>query len=279
VQDWTPPRADAREQDEWLRHLPPLPPAPPPPLQPPRRRRVTAVISLAVAVVLVVSAVLAGGPARRPTSQDQSGPRYTFLETTITGEPVRWNPCAPIHYVVNDQLAGYTTAIADVQQAAQRVEKVTGIDLVYDGETSETATPGRDIYQPDRYGDEWAPVLVAWTDPDDSPIPFDRGDEIALGVASPLYPSYGRRDVYVSAWVAINADFPAPDGFDSPSSAGLTIQHELGHVVGMGHTRIYGEIMQSEGGGALDWGEGDLEGLAQLGRDAGCLTTPDPSDR
>ena len=278
MQEWIPPRMDAREQVEWLRHLPPLPPAPPPPPEPrPRRgRRVTAIVSLVAAAALVVSSVLAGGP-RRPPAQDQSGPRYTFLETTITGEPVRWNPCDPIHYVVNDQLAGYTTAIADVQRAAQRVEEVTGIDLVYDGETSETATPGRDVYQPDRYGDEWAPVLVAWTDPDDSPIPFNRGDDIALGVASPLYPSNGRQGVYVSGWVAINADYPGPGGFDSPAAVGLTVQHELGHVVGMGHTRIYGEIMQTSGGGALDWGEGDLEGLGQLGRDAGCLTTPDPA--
>jgi hypothetical protein len=248
-------------------------------VQPARRgRRVTAVVSIVAAVALVVSAVVVAGPPRTPTPQDQSGPRYTFIETTPSGDPVRWNPCEPIHYVVNDDLADYSTAIADVQQAAHRVEEATGIEFVYDGETDEEASQGRDVYQPDRYGDVWAPVLVAWTDPDDSPIQFTRGSDVALGVASPMYPSHGRFDLYVSGWVAINADYPGPGGFDTPSAVGLTVQHELGHVVGMGHTKVYGEIMQTSGGGALDWGEGDLEGLEQLGRDAGCLTTPDPRD-
>jgi hypothetical protein len=42
---------------------------------------------------------------------------------------------------------------------------------------------------------------------------------------------------------------------------------------------VYGELMQGSGGGALNWGQGDLDGLEQLGRDAGCLTTPDPARR
>ena len=280
MQRWIPPRPDAGEHQEWLRHLPPLPPVPPPaPVRSSRRRRVTASVSVFLLVVLVVSAVLAGAPPRTPTPQDQTGPTYNFLETTMSGDPVRWNPCRPIHYVVNDELAGYSTAVADVEEAAQRVEDATGIDFVYDGVTDEEASQSRAAYQPARYGDEWAPILIAWTDPDTSPIQFSRGDDVALGVAAPLYPPHGRFDIYVSGWVAVNADYPGPGGFDSPSAVGLTVQHELGHVIGMGHTKIYGELMQTSGGGALDWGEGDLEGLAQLGRDAGCLVTPEPGQR
>jgi hypothetical protein len=281
VQRWTPPRPDRDDHEEWLQHLPALPPLPPAlPSTPPhrRRRRTTATVSGVLAVLLVVSAVVAGAPPRTPTPQEQAGPRYTFIETTLSGEPVRWNPCEPIHYVVNDALARYPTAIEDVEEAAQRVEDATGIDFIYDGETDEEVVQGRDVYQPDRYGDVWAPVLVAWTDPDTSPITFSRGNDIALGVATPLFPTHGRFDMFVSGWVALNADFPGVGGFDTPSAVGLTIQHELGHVVGMGHTKVYGEIMQTSGGGALNWGEGDLEGLRQLGRDAGCLTTPDPRD-
>jgi hypothetical protein len=278
VQHWIPPRPDGGDDEEWLRHLPPMPPAPPPrPVHPPRR--VTAIVSLVLAVGLVVSAVVAGAPPRRPTPQQQTGPRYTFIETTGTGDPVRWNPCQPIHYVVNDELADYSTAIADVQEAAQRVEDATGIDFVYDGQTDEAASQGRAPYQPDRYGEGWAPVLVAWTAPDTSPIEFSRGNDVALGVASPEFPPHGRSDIYVSGWVAVNADYPGPGGFGIPSSVGLTVQHELGHVVGMGHTKVFGELMQTSGGGALDWGEGDLEGLALLGRDAGCLVTPEPGQR
>ncbi|MEP6476351.1 MAG: hypothetical protein ABJC60_03670 [Actinomycetota bacterium] len=270
---WIPPRPDQGATAAWLRQLPVLPP--PPPLRRPggRARRVTAVVAIVVAVALVLSSVV-GGPARTPTPEARSGPRYTFIET-IAGEPVRWNPCEPIHYVVNDALANYADPLADTQEAVQRVSDATGIEFVYDGETDEEVVPGRSVYQPARYGDEWAPVLIAWTDPHDSPIRFERGDDVALGVASPLAPTHGRFDIFVSGWVALNADYRGPGGFDTPSAVGLTIQHELGHVMGMGHTKEYGELMQGSGGGAVDWGEGDLEGLAQLGREAGCLTTPD----
>ncbi len=272
---WTPPRPDG---GAWIELLPPLPPAPPLPEhhRRPARRFVTAV-AIVLATVLVLSAVSVGGPPRTPTPQQQAGPRYTFIETTASGDPVRWNPCSPIHYVVNDDLARYPEAVADAAAAAERVSEATGIDFVYDGETTEEAEPGRSVYQPGRYGDEWAPVLIAWTDPDDSPIEFTRGDDVAVGVASPLYPTHGRFDMFVSGWVALNADYPGPGGFDTPSAVGLTIQHELGHVVGMGHTRVFGELMQGAGGGALDWGSGDLEGLRQLGVGAGCLTTPEPA--
>ena len=273
---WTPPRPDG---DAWIRLLPPLPPAPRP--LPERRRapgrRFGAIVAMVTVAVLVLSAVSVGRPPRTPTQQQQAGPRYTFIETTISGDPVRWNPCAPIHYVVNDDLARYPEAVADTEAAAGRVSEATGIDFIYDGDTSEEVEQGRSVYQPGRYGDEWAPVLIAWTDPDDSPIQFSRGDDVALGVASPLVPTHGRFDLYVSGWVALNADYPGPAGFDTPSAVGLTIQHELGHVIGMGHTKVFGELMQGAGGGALDWGPGDLEGLHQLGVTAGCLTTPDPA--
>jgi hypothetical protein len=275
---WIPPRPDQDGQAVWLRQLPILPAPPPSPLPRParRRRRVSAIVALFAAIALVASSALVGGPARTPTPQSRSGPRYTFIET-IGGKPVRWNPCEPIHYVVNDELAGYPDPLADTEEAVQRVSEATRIDFVFDGETDEEAAPGRSVYQPDRYGDEWAPILIAWADPDDSPIQFERGDDVALGVASPESPTQGRFDVFVSGWVALNADYRGPGGFETPSAVGLTIQHELGHVMGMGHTKVYGELMQGSGGGALDWGEGDLEGLAQLGREAGCLTTPDPA--
>jgi hypothetical protein len=277
---WIPPRPDRDGQDAWLRQVPvlPGPPTALPPRPARRGRRVVAVAALVAAVMLVVSSVFVGGPPRTPTPQSRSGPRFTFIET-IGGEPVRWNPCEPIHYVVNDGLATYPDAVADAQAAVQRVSDATRIDFVYDGETDEEAAPGRSVYQPGRYGDEWAPILIAWTDPEDSPIQFERDDDVALGVASPLAPTHGRFDVFVSGWVALNADYRGPGGFDTPSAVGLTIQHELGHVMGLGHTKVYGELMQNSGGGALDWGEGDLEGLAELGRDAGCLTIPDPARR
>ncbi len=128
-------------------------------------------------------------------------------------------------------------SIADVHEAVRRVSAATGIAFVYEGTTDEEASIYRDVFQPDRYGDRWAPVLIAWVDPDDSDIPFERGDRVAAGVAVPVIPPTRFEDVYVSGWVAINADDPNPPGFSFPGEQGPVILHELGHLMGLGHVQ------------------------------------------
>ena len=54
------------------------------------------------------------------------------------------------------------------------------------------------------------------------------------------------------------------------------VLHELSHVMGIGHVKQWGELMEPSGGGVTDFGPGDRAGLALLGREQGCLTTPDP---
>ena len=50
--------------------------------------------------------------------------------------------------------------------------------------------------------------------------------------------------------------------------------HELAHVLGLGHIKAQGELMEPSGGGVTDLGPGDLQGLQELGSSAGCLATP-----
>ena len=58
--------------------------------------------------------------------------------------------------------------------------------------------------------------------------------------------------------------------------AGARALDELGHVMGLDHVKVDGELMEGAGGGVTDFGPGDLEGLRILGRSSGCLNTPDP---
>jgi hypothetical protein len=46
--------------------------------------------------------------------------------------------------------------------------------------------------------------------------------------------------------------------------------------MGLGHVRTVGELMHPEGGGVVDFGPGDLDGLLQLGAEGGCLEVMDP---
>jgi hypothetical protein len=229
-------------------------------------------------VVLTVSAIVAAAlvpivphlvhPAASGTA------RYSFI-LQHDGGGVRWNPCEPIHYVVNLGAAP-EGSLNDVQEAVRRMTAATGIAFAYDGLSAEIPVEGRPAYQPGRYGDRWAPVLIAWVAPSQTDIPFEKDGEIAAGVAAPQLPGTGLEEIYVSGWAAINVLDPNPPGFASYGEQGLVVLHELAHVMGMGHVKQWGELMEPSGGGVTNFGPGDLEGLKLLGRSQGCLNTPNP---
>jgi hypothetical protein len=259
-----------------------LPPPPVPlrpdlaPVQVPDRRRFPVwVVAVCVLVALSLGAV--GLAPLFQGAKPTEGPGFLFLDRTDQGTPTRWNPCQPIHYVVNDSLAP-PGSLADVHEAVRRISAATGIAFVFEGTTDEQATIYREVFQPDRYGKRWAPVLIAWADPGTSDIPFRRGDRVAAGVAVPVIPPTRIEDVYVSGWVAINADDPNPPGFDLPGEQGPVILHELGHLMGLGHVRSVGELMNPSGGGVTDLGPGDREGLRELGASGGCIRVMEPID-
>ena len=252
-------------------------PPPPAPSRPdledptaPVRRRPTWIVAIAVLVVASF-AVAAIAPLLRdaPTL----GEDFVFLSRATSGGPVRWNPCEPIHYVVNPSLAP-PGSLEDVHEAVRRISTATGIAFAYDGLTDEDPSQYRTAFIPDRYGERWAPVLIGWVDPDDSDIPFELPNGTASAVASPLYPGGMPADVYVSGWVAMNAADPNGPGFDDVWEQGPVLVHELGHVMGLGHVEVVGEIMEGSGGGMNDLGPGDLEGLRRLGSSGGCLAVP-----
>ncbi len=245
----------------------------PPPPEPQRQRRFPVwVIGSAVLTIFFMGAAAVVSFMTRYDPDDHTH-EYLFLDTDSSGEPFRWNPCEPIHYVVNLGLAP-EGSMQDVQEAVRRVSIATGVEFDYDGPTDEMPEEDRFAYQPDRYGDRWAPVLIAWVDPADTDIAFKSGSHTAAGVAAPMVPFFGG-DVLVSGWVAINLRDPNPPGFDFVGAQGPVVLHELGHVMGLNHVQNTGELMEPSGGGVTDFGVGDLEGLQRLGREQGCLTTPD----
>lgn len=262
-----PPRPDIRGvASSPLPLPPPLRPFPP---AKPKSKPWVVIVSLVV-VVAMVSGVL--GTVFRYDPAEHRG-EYSFLET-IAGSPVRWDPCAPIHYVVNLTNAP-SGSLVDVQAAVATISAATGIRFIYDGPSDEVPEPGRLSYQPDRYPGGWAPVLIAWVDPATSGFTFknDKNGRTAIGIGGPLLPSSGPPQ-FVSGFVVLNDREGYPEGFGSPYLQGSTILHELGHVLGLGHVKAQGELMEFAGGGMSTFGPGDLEGLKKLGRPAGCLIQP-----
>ena len=237
---------------------------------PRRSSRLAKVLALIVVACVIAGATIA--PVLRAWESGQRSHEFSFMAVR-SREPVRLNPCEPIHYVVNLGAAP-PGSLKDVQDAVLLLTSATGITFVFDGLTDEVPGRSRDAFQPERYGDRWAPVLVGWVDPRTNSFDFDPGGHEAAGVAGPLYPNPGPHDIFVSGVVAINVADPNPPGFDSPGEQGPVVLHELAHVLGLGHTKAEGELMEPSGGGMTGFGPGDLEGLDELGKSSGCLTTP-----
>ncbi len=280
-------------QGDGARPLPPEPFPPPPPrpdLRPGREphpgdpgwtepihrpRRGPRILAFFVVLAVTVAALGGGLVAiERLTAPTSDRSQHRFLDFRLDGSPLRWNACESIHYVINPSIAPQGS-VEDVHEAVRRVSRATGIAFSYDGLSDEVPSRLREPYQLERYGERWAPVLIAWVDPDDVDIPFQREGHTAAAVASPTRP-LGGAEVFVSGYVAMNLEDQNPPGFAFPGAQGPVLLHELAHVMGLGHVDNEGEIMEPSGGSVTDFGPGDLEGLRQVGREAGCLTTPTP---
>lgn len=232
-------------------------------------RRHRATVAKAIGVVLVVVCVFGalGGFSPSPSSAGGNPADHTFIATLSNGKtPYSWDPCKPIHIVVNER-----TAIKDgarlVDEAISEVEKATGLSIVLDGSTSERPSSSRPI-DVARYRSEDTPVLLAWSDPAESPRLSGRtvGYEKSRSLIS--IGQYDRRPVYVTGSVTIDGPELSKVARQSNGWARArgVLMHELGHLVGLGHVKARDEIMyRNLTRSQVSWGAGDLAGLAVLG--------------
>jgi hypothetical protein len=288
VPQWVLDEADGRAPavEQWRSWTPA-----PPPRQ--RRRRNWTGLGTAVLVVAVVSLGVVADhhgllPGARPAASADmptpgvdaaddplgtpplapvGGGAHDFLAVQDDGvTPVAYDPCRPVHYVVRPDNAplGADQLVPD---AVARVSAVTGLQFVYDGSTDEAPSQPRDPFQPDRYGDRWAPLLITWDEVSEN---ADLAADVAgLGGSTPVGRAGGPL-VYVTGSVALDAaqftDILArPGGADV---ARAIVLHELGHAVGLAHVSDPTQLMYPEASSVLDFAAGDLEGLARLGAGA-----------
>ncbi len=195
---------------------------------------------------------------------------YGFLAHQADGTtPVVYDPCRPIHYVIRAQ--GEPVGGAQiVTDAVLRISRATGLRFVYDGATSEAPSRQRSPYQPERYGDRWAPVLISWATPSENPD-FAAG-LLGQGGSSPVGLPH-QPSAYVTGAVVLDPGKLArilqwPNGNQVVRAIVL---HELGHLVGLDHVTSASQLMYPQSQpGVTDFGAGDLTGLAALGKGS-CL--------
>lgn len=191
---------------------------------------------------------------------------FGFIELQADGTtPVAYDPCRPVDVVValDGAPEGAEAMVAD---ALGRMGEVTGLQFDLVGPTAEVPTEDRAVFQPDVYGDRWAPVLVGWRTPEQQPALA--GQVAGLGGSAWASPSADGPRVYVSG----NVTLDGPEFADLVTSdrgaeiARSILLHELGHVVGLQHVWDTDQLMYATtDGSVLDFADGDLAGLAQLG--------------
>jgi hypothetical protein len=202
--------------------------------------------------------------------------------------PMRFNPCEPIHFIQN-VAAAYPGAAEDGRTAFRMVSEATGITFIDDGLTDETARAGP--YVPERYPGRWAPILVLW----ERFGPGQTEGRLQIyGNANPMRVD----EVIVSGRLRFNMDAyndefdrtPVEGGFGPSADSGTgpvgrrnvtwgrVVLHELGHVMGLGHTSSTDSLMYPDAADhttrPTKFAAGDLLGLKYLGREAGCVPNP-----
>ncbi len=184
---------------------------------------------------------------------------YAFLAER-NGAPITYSPCRRLEVVVNTTGAP-PGAYQAVEEAVSQVGAAAGLSLTVAGETDEEYRRNRDPYQPERYGETWAPILVSWASRET--VPEFAGAAVGLGGSLSVDPRRGGPS-YVTGEVTLNREY-----FSVSTTAGLlreVLLHELGHVLGLDHVPDEGQVMTSEARGGRPLGSGDLAGLALLGQ-------------
>jgi hypothetical protein len=197
-----------------------------------------------------------GTPAAAPAGEGG----FAFLLPRPDGRPTAFDPCQPVHWVL--RTAGEPPGgRAVVEQAFAEVSRATGLQFVFDGTTGEAPSPDRPRRQPERYGDRWAPVLVAWAT--EAEAPELEGAQVGSGIAS--WADEGLPRIVSGQLLLDREDLTTSDGRLGRLAAGTAL-HELAHVVGLGHVEDSEQLMHPLLLGREGFGDGDLRGLHELGR-------------
>ena len=204
-------------------------------------------------------------PLGRPAQSTSESRAFKFISTQPgSNQPVTYDPCRPVQVVINS-LTAPDDGERMVKEALDRVSAVSGLQFRVEGPTGESSVEDRQPFQKDRYGDRWAPVLIAWTDPGQrSDL---KGDVAGVGGSSEATGFDDGKSVFVSGQVALDGpqiqEIMDEDGYDT---ARAIVMHEVAHLVGLDHVDDETQVMNPYISDVTEFAAGDRNGLVQLGQ-------------
>ncbi|MBT0769014.1 matrixin family metalloprotease [Kineosporia sp. J2-2] len=190
---------------------------------------------------------------------------------------IRWNPCQRVvSYRVN--LVGlpeseHKEMLRTIMESFKKLHAATGIIYRYRGDTD--FVPQKDTIQ-----QQPAEIVVAVVKPQsDTDFQMEEDYPAWGGV---LWTSWFDNDEEGAAAVRGQVLLDATrienlaEGFGAGLTRGNVVLHELGHVTGLGDAKKKGELMYPVLSKSTPDGfaAGDLEGLEEVGKQAGCISIP-----
>lgn len=175
-------------------------------------------------------------PLGTPAPIPSGGGRHLFSATQPgSAEPVAYDPCRPNTLVINSRTApeGHDELLTE---AVAQISLATGLRFDVEGSTVEAPSATRPAFLPGRYGDRWAPVLIAWSDP--AELADLEGNVAGFAGSTRLDEGTDRGvSVYVSGIVVLDGpqltEMLGQD--DGRAQVRGVIPHELAHLVGLDH--------------------------------------------